>query len=271
MRNDLRAFIAAIFASALIVLTVHTLQAGPSSLEGKSKGYLSGLLFDYQTLITGIAAVAAATVTVRAMVKTERETAKRHRQILGASLRGEALQVDRLLAKRMPIFEHCCRVFEDALECLPSRFDPEDLGPEIVHSALTAALHANDSIKTEISSKEWQEAEALFDGRLAADIALIATLLSRFRPALTEACANLSDLQRNIREQAEKRRKAPRPEPLAEVVHAAHHQMMRERDVLRINDNLQLVETQLPNIILLQSDILGGFERLKERYADVVI
>ncbi len=52
-------------------------------------------LYHYQTLITGILAVAAAFITVRQMIFTEREQGVRHQQSLSFAMRSELRSIDR--------------------------------------------------------------------------------------------------------------------------------------------------------------------------------
>ncbi|RUV03491.1 hypothetical protein EOB36_05895 [Mesorhizobium sp. M6A.T.Cr.TU.017.01.1.1] len=52
-------------------------------------------LYDYQTLVTGTLAVAAAFITVNAMNKTEERQQKRHEELMKLSLRPDKMAVDR--------------------------------------------------------------------------------------------------------------------------------------------------------------------------------
>ncbi|APO76084.1 hypothetical protein AM571_CH03290 [Rhizobium etli 8C-3] len=54
-------------------------------------------IYDFQTLITGFAAVGAAYATVRAMQKTDKKADKRHRDLMELSLRSDRLKVDRAI------------------------------------------------------------------------------------------------------------------------------------------------------------------------------
>ncbi len=83
-----------LFSLALIVLGFAML---PPLLFGEArtvKDQFGGdswrnFIFDFQTLITGIAAVSAAFITVRQMRTSEMESQKRHREILGFAIRNE--------------------------------------------------------------------------------------------------------------------------------------------------------------------------------------
>lgn len=97
MITDIRAFVAAIVVCVLVVLTVHALQAGPISQAGLVKSYAWGMLYDYQTLVTGLLAIGAAFVTVREMRRAEVSNEIRHQASMRLAVRGDRLRMHRAL------------------------------------------------------------------------------------------------------------------------------------------------------------------------------
>ncbi len=103
---------------AVVVLTAAILPAvifgEARSVQGQSGGDpWRNILYDFQTLITGFAAVGAAALTIRTMNKTEIAAQVRHEQMVALSLRADRLKVERmlqpqrnLLVKRLVEVEH---------------------------------------------------------------------------------------------------------------------------------------------------------------------
>ena len=55
------------------------------------------IIFDFQTLLTGLLAVGAASWTVMTMERTDKEAERRHRQLVQLNLRADRLRIDRLV------------------------------------------------------------------------------------------------------------------------------------------------------------------------------
>ncbi|MNE27038.1 hypothetical protein D3C80_1204300 [compost metagenome] len=76
-------------------------------------------IYDYQTLITGIAAVYAAGYTVRQMIKSDEKQDKRHVEGMAFAMRGEIRRMDRGLHPQLEDIESV------ALRLNSLNFDPE--------------------------------------------------------------------------------------------------------------------------------------------------
>ncbi|OVE87980.1 hypothetical protein B7W89_18840 [Agrobacterium tumefaciens] len=73
-----------------------------------TKGEADGakrFIYDYQTLITGIAAVFAAGVTVRQMITSDKKQDKRHQEGMAFAMRGEMRRMDRGLHPQLQDLE----------------------------------------------------------------------------------------------------------------------------------------------------------------------
>ncbi|WP_318911453.1 hypothetical protein [Shinella zoogloeoides] len=256
-----------LFAMALNLQPTHAWLCG-SYEDGTS--CVRGLISEFQTLLTGLAAVAAATLTVRAMIKTELENAKRHRQILGATLRGEARQVDRLWARRLPPLRHASQVFRDVLEGLPSKVGPAGEKALMVHSLSSAAITAALKIKGEFHTVEWREAEHLFDGQLAAAVDFTTTSLAELLRHLNDIDAETGSMGRKIATFTERLQIAGSGE-LMDIIEASSAKLAVEKQVERIDVGIVALREKLPEVLEILQDVLEGLGRLKERYSEVDI
>lgn len=109
MRTDLRSFLVAVAVCIAVVFVIALGTEEPATFAGRNGG--SGLwsfLYDFQTLIAGIAAVTAAAITVFQMQVTdaasenrfrdaEQATAARHRQLIELQTRADRTRVQRAL------------------------------------------------------------------------------------------------------------------------------------------------------------------------------
>lgn len=179
MGTDLRAFIASIFACILIVFTVYILQIDPASPAGYAKGYAFGLVFHYQTLITGILAIVAAVLTVAQMRASDRKSDERHRQLMLLSTRADALRVERML-------DVCVSKHQVAAQNLLDMTFPPFPNPtvtggdfaELVSASqkMIARIHAYYGVVGHVT---WKEAESLFGGVLTRELSEVSEALSR--------------------------------------------------------------------------------------------
>lgn len=184
MRTDLRAFVWSIVISVTLVLTVHILRAGPVSSEGSAKAYLAGLLYDYQTLVTGLLAIFAAILTVVEMRRSDASSERRHAEALKSSaaqheaamklaVRSDRLRVQRALHPQFleikmmrKMFKSQCSAaseMRDALELILS-WERGDL-MAFKHFILTLYPQIQDVQKLFLRP-QFQDGAKLFDGEL---------------------------------------------------------------------------------------------------------
>jgi hypothetical protein len=97
----LKPFLTGIALCAFVAIVVCILQAGPISKEGASASYVAGLIYDFQTLIGGTLAIAAAWWTVMTMERTDQAAAERHVDQVELALRGDRLAVERAVNPQM--------------------------------------------------------------------------------------------------------------------------------------------------------------------------
>gem|GEM_PF-5749877 len=66
-------------------------------IRGNETNCFWGYLYDFQTLITGLAAVAAAAMTIRQMMQTDRASDQRHRELMELTVRSDRALIERLI------------------------------------------------------------------------------------------------------------------------------------------------------------------------------
>lgn len=91
----------AIIACVSVILIMSIL---PPAFFGSHDGGGWTFIKDFQTLITGFAAVGAAAATILVMVKTDAEQERRHRDIVRLSLRPDRLRIERMLNPAVALF-----------------------------------------------------------------------------------------------------------------------------------------------------------------------
>ncbi|MGV2111910.1 hypothetical protein ACQZ46_11590 [Agrobacterium salinitolerans] len=107
-----------VFGVAVILPVVFGL---PRGISGQGGDGWRNFIFDFQTLITGIAAVFAAGYTVRQMIRSDEKQDRRHKEAMAFAMRGETRRMDRGLH---PQLKH---LREAALKLDAVWFEPEDI------------------------------------------------------------------------------------------------------------------------------------------------
>lgn len=159
-----------------VALSVYMLQHGPVSEEGRSTSQLLGVLYDFQSLFTGLLAVAAAYLTVKEMRKTDENSEKRHQAAMRLAIRGDRLNVHRALHPQFQELRHIAKEMEE-LDRLKGQMDRDRV--EAMRFGQFASYDRNDmetlilqtyplirQIKSVLHRHQLEQGADLFDGDL---------------------------------------------------------------------------------------------------------
>ena len=199
----MREFIAGVLICVVIVVVIAVLkEAGPADNARGGEHYLRTLVFEFQTLLTGILAVAAAYLTVLQMRASDEKSDSRHLQTMKAAseqhkasmrlaLRGDRLRVHRALH---PQFREL-RDIKKRMEAIDTAYrliwnDPEmvamNAGPYSKEDFERLALSVYPliaQVKQIFERPQVQEGAKLFDGDLTFRIDDIIKETERVEPA----------------------------------------------------------------------------------------
>lgn len=139
------------------------------------------LVYDFQTLISGIIALAAAGITVATMQGVAADDRRRHRQLLRLALRNDYLKVERLIIPQLSELESAVSF----LERFETAIDPMTYqGGQVLHQAASEAIRT----KQILGRPCWDDAKSLFDASMTktlrefqADLARLVTVSDTFR------------------------------------------------------------------------------------------
>ncbi|MEH7868770.1 hypothetical protein V7795_16540 [Rhizobium laguerreae] len=128
-------------------------------------------IYDFQTLITGLAAVGAAYLTIRQSQSAlalsreiEQKSELRHRQMMALTLRADRLKVSRSVEPFLPAI---IQAIAD-LKSIISRTGLEDVGSQMQFAA--EVENFANAIAQIIGNPQMKEAYELFEGKLAIDL-----------------------------------------------------------------------------------------------------
>lgn len=136
-------------------------------------------IFDFQTLIAGIFAIAAAYETVRQMQKSDAKSDKRHEELLRLNIRPDYLRVERLLLPQFHQLRTNYRLLRDREYAVPFTDDEKSmLANKLLHDRDNLIKWANEV--GEILGRDiWHTTENLFDGELTYNLGVLKKSLDR--------------------------------------------------------------------------------------------
>ncbi|WP_152530047.1 hypothetical protein [Agrobacterium tumefaciens] len=222
---------------------------------------------EFQTLITGILAVSAATWTVFTMDRTDAASEKRHRELVGLSLRKEALQVDQLVNPDfdlLVVIREACEHFVG----LPLTVT-KDVGALKALNDEVSYLekHAADLPKI-MARPTWRDASPLFDGALYKRRDDVVSTCGEVSKGLAVAAHKNLSLRRSIETNLTT---AVDREDMISVIDAIQRGMNIEKDIEVLE---QVTEALREDVFALRqalSDVVDGLGRLRARYQNVPI
>jgi hypothetical protein len=168
-----------------LAFTVVVAATVPAAFWSGTSDRLGQFVYDYQTLITGLLAVAAAALAVWQARRTDERSESRHRQILNLSLRADRLRVERATK---PLANELAETFKK-LDNLWSKFPKENSAKERrrfirVYASDLWSMH--QTIAGMLSSRAIEDCSALFDGPLYDNISKLQAILGDTVGSLAE-------------------------------------------------------------------------------------
>lgn len=166
--NNRKAFIGAIAATVLSALLLPIFFGEPAKIDGRKGGdSWRNWIFDFQTLITGLAAVGAATWTISVMEKTDRSQAIRHRELVELAQRGDIRRLQRAIEPQLEELETVQHSLL-ALQLDPALFEggPGDPKYRMITSVARDYLTAVKRVRDILDRPQFIDGSELFDGRL---------------------------------------------------------------------------------------------------------
>ena len=127
-------------------------------------------IFDFQTLLTGVAAVAAASWTVYTMEKTDSRQEQRHRELVSLTMRADRLRADRAVNPQLDDFE---TYVDEIIARLKYIFRSDENAIKNFDSGKRDYRALGITIETFFSRPAFDEARDLFDGEMAYALARI--------------------------------------------------------------------------------------------------
>ncbi|TBH55042.1 hypothetical protein [Rhizobium leguminosarum] len=138
----------------------------PRTVQGSTGGdSWRNVIYDFQTLITGLAAVFAAAITIRTMEKTDRRSERRHRELVELQLRPDRLRLGRALHPQIAELKHMTIIISDYHKL---RDELRGGGPRIDWHWMTEVakrfLPWFDDVNEILARRQFQDGIGLLDG-----------------------------------------------------------------------------------------------------------
>lgn len=122
------------------------------------------IIFDFQTLLTGMAAVAAASWTVYTMEKTDVRQERRHQQLVSLAIRADSLRADRAVNPQLEDFEY---YVDEVIAKLKHSFGSEENAIQQFEGGSRGYRALVVTIETFFNRAPFEQAQDLFDGEMA--------------------------------------------------------------------------------------------------------
>ncbi|MBB3462004.1 hypothetical protein [Rhizobium sp. BK377] len=161
----------AVAIAAGIVIPV--LWGEPRSVSGQDGGdYWRNTIYDFQTLITGLAAVLAAAFTVGkmqqtidVMERTDRESDRRHRELVGLTRRPDRLRLQRAVFPQLQDLQEISSRFVD-FENIRETMRPDQGSPDLSWLRQVTERHRVDFEELDkiLHRRQFLDGVNLFDG-----------------------------------------------------------------------------------------------------------
>jgi hypothetical protein len=141
-------------------------------------------IYEFQTLITGLAAVGAATGTAWVMIKTDAAQDRRHQETVSLSLRPDRLRVERMLFPGVALFTDQAIFLQKQLDALVSCSEDE------LHEFFNwpegkKVIDAVADIRANLGNGGFNEARNLFDAKVDYAYVNLWELFSRLGDTIT--------------------------------------------------------------------------------------
>ncbi|NSZ48475.1 hypothetical protein G6L63_11195 [Agrobacterium vitis] len=140
----------------------------------KTDSCLLNYISEFQTLITGLAAVCAAYLTVREMRKTEEKQHQRHQEVMTLSVRDEYNALTRLL---IPYADKLKDAFDILFELENRCPDTPQERDDFILTEYQSIHNAFEAISGFLESAAFQQSERYFNGALAHELTVLPIIL----------------------------------------------------------------------------------------------
>ncbi len=142
-------------------------------------------IYDFQTLITGVLAIAAAYFTINSSQRIDKEADRRHVELVGLTLRADRLRVERLLHPALnTLLSHYWEIESVKLPLLKQMITERE--PKAVRVVLEEMDVAIWTVKRVLLSSPFPETKDLFDGPLNYQYDLMEKLADLVRRSISE-------------------------------------------------------------------------------------
>ncbi|MFK0277419.1 hypothetical protein ACIQUG_27335 [Ensifer sp. NPDC090286] len=163
-----RAFATALVFVFVTIAFVLIFTGEPRTVDGQAGGnFVRNILFDFQTLITGVLALAAAWWTVRTMQVADEKANLRHNQAMELATRSDRLKLERALTPQYSELRQC---LSHAITTQTKRQPTEDDAGALVEVPFRDYVFRIVILYARISGildlPHFKEGEALFGGQL---------------------------------------------------------------------------------------------------------
>ncbi len=168
-----------------LALMIAMMLLPPAIIGGKTDS-VGLFIFNYQTLLTGALAVAAAFATVRKMGQLDRMQAVRHQQTVDLAVRSDKMRLERAIN---PQLDDLKAAAEDlgrvSLNREPFAGMPGDPRYHFLTAVASGYVKPVGNLIEIFSRKQFVDGAALFDGKLTRKLDIITDSLPQVRGALT--------------------------------------------------------------------------------------
>lgn len=171
--------------NALVVGVVLTafMAIVPPAIIGGAKGNIWKVIEQYQTLITGVAAVVAAYATVRQMEKTDARSEQRHRELIELSLRADKLKIERLYdPQHRDMLDHFEQL-SDVRSFIIGLHGQSTMDYDAIECTREPIFSNVNAFYEILRRPVWDEAASLFSGGMTAQLSELRESLGQMRLA----------------------------------------------------------------------------------------
>lgn len=222
---------------------------------------------EFQTLITGILAVSAATWTVFTMDRTDAASEKRHRELVGLSLRKEALQVDQLVNPdfgSLVVVREACKHFAG----LPLIVTRDDVALQSLNDELSSLEVRISDVSKIMARQTWRDASPLFDGALYKRRDDVVSACEEVSTGLAVAANKNIALRRAIEIDLST---AVIKEDVISLMDALYRDNKIKTDLKVLETHTEALRQDVLALGQALSDVVDGLDRLKGRYQNALV
>jgi hypothetical protein len=164
---------AAIFITIVMVVLLNFQQTysfvcgrWTESKDTADQSCIRNYIFDFQTLIAGIAAILAAWFTIKQMRETDRLAERRHNDQMDIHKLPTKLKVERTIMPALRLFEALASGLESTYHRLCSEKTPLKEKLLDYQREVIMVLHTTQALNNQLDAKGWNDITDLFDAKI---------------------------------------------------------------------------------------------------------